>query len=163
MNSVNSDVKKLLLMMQRLGYSNSSSQAVSANIRVFEQPQEWQTHDWGVFGEYEYLGPGTPAAAKTKAGVMPINDLDKIAQIHDLHYTKTADWDLGKSMVRGFTDFGAGSAMINATFNPWSDLSFKDRGLGLIAGTGLIAQSVARLFPNPVTMGLAQIGDAIFY
>ncbi|HIB65828.1 MAG TPA: hypothetical protein EYO33_12145 [Phycisphaerales bacterium] len=35
-------------------------------------------HDWGPFGQYEYLGPGTPYKAKQKAGVVPVNQLDKI-------------------------------------------------------------------------------------
>jgi len=35
-------------------------------------------HDWGPFGTYEYLGPGTPYKAKQKAGIVPVNQLDKI-------------------------------------------------------------------------------------
>ena len=39
------------------------------------------THKWGIFGEYEYLGAGTPYALKREAGVKPRNDLDKTAMI----------------------------------------------------------------------------------
>jgi hypothetical protein len=46
--------------------------------RETSTPVQLPTHDWGIFGEYEYLGPGTPYTQKIEAGVQPRNDLDAI-------------------------------------------------------------------------------------
>jgi len=104
MSSNNSDRRKrFLLMMQPVfmeGVATPPSMlppkfidSTSANIEFFTSPvpvpspavtealvrkSELPTHDWGFFGKYEYLGAGTPYAAKTEAGVLPRNDLDAI-------------------------------------------------------------------------------------
>jgi len=123
-------------------------------------------HDWGFFGEYEYLGVGTPYQKKMKAGVKPVNDLDKIAMYHDQQYSWTAQHTLpGTGIVtsgmRGISDYGAGAAMVNAALNPWSDLDFKDRALAFMAGDLLMVQGMLRL--NPVTWGPMAFFDWLFY
>jgi len=123
-------------------------------------------HDWGPFGTYEYLGPGTPYTAKQKAGILPVNQLDKISMYHDSQYKWTGERTLpGTALVtsgiRGLADYGAGAAMVTAAFNPWSGLGFSDRVLGLVAGDLLMTQGFLRL--NPITMGPMAIIDAIFY
>jgi len=124
------------------------------------------THDWGIFGEYEYLGPGTPYTKKRKAGVKPRNDLDKIAMYHDSQYVWSEQHNflgtgLSKSIQRGVADYGAGAAMMTAAFNPWSDLSFKERVLGVIAGEALMIQGLIRLAPETWIVGVGL--DLIFY
>ncbi len=57
--------------------------------------------------------------------------------------------------VPGPRYFGAGSAMVNASVNPYNDLTWKDRILGFVAGSGLIIQGVARVHPvTTLPMGL---------
>jgi len=116
-------------------------------------PTQLPTHDWGIFGEYEYLGPGTPYTAKRDAGIVGRNELDEIARMHDSQYAWTAEHTMpGTGIItsgaRGIADYGAGSAMILSSLNPWSGLSFKERLLGLAAGTGLQAQGIFRLSPG---------------
>jgi len=116
------------------------------------KPKEFPVHDWGVFGEYEYLGAGTPYTAKSRAGIKPRNELDQIAYYHDQQYAWTEKHSMtGTGVItsgaRGISDYGAGSAMIVASLNPWSSLSWKDRLLGLVAGTGLQVQGIFRLTP----------------
>ena len=128
--------------------------------------QELPTHDWGMFGEYEYLGPGTPYTQKREAGVKPRNDLDKIAMYHDSQYVWTEQHNflgtaLNKNIQRGVADYGAGAAMWTAAINPWSDLGFKERVLGIIAGESLMIQGIIRI--NPATMIAGLMADLIFY
>jgi len=123
-------------------------------------------HDWGVFGEYEYLGAGTPYTAKHRAGIKPRNELDQIAYYHDQQYAWTEKHSMtGTGMVtsgiRGISDYGAGSAMIVASLNPWSSLSWKDRLLGLIAGTGLQIQGIIRLSP-PGMVGMPIVDKYVY-
>lgn len=124
-------------------------------------------HDWGPFGKYEYLGPGTPYTQKREAGIKARNDLDRLAMIHDSQYQMTGDRNyfpglaLMKSGERALYDYGAGAAMITAAFNPWSDLTFKDRILAYAAGDALMIQGVIRLFPPAYLLGTAL--DVFFY
>ena len=104
--------------------------------------QELPTHQWGIFGEYEYLGHGTPYALKMEAGTKPRNSVDKIAMYHDEQYLNSKR----NNQARALFDLGAGSAMIN-TLHP----------LGLIAGTGLLIQGLVRLSP------LGELIDLLFY
>ena len=129
-------------------------------------PSQLPTHDWGIFGEYEYLGPGTPYTQKIEAGIQPRNDLDAIAQMHDSQYSWTAQHTLpGGAMVtsgiRGVADYGAGAAMMTAAINPWSDLTMKDRALAFVAGDVLMIQGILRLSP-PTMLGMAVL-DILLY
>jgi len=119
------------------------------------------THNWGPFGEYEYLGIGTPWTRKNAAGIPPRNRIDQLAESHDRYYVETSGWPASRSLVRGPVDVGAGSAMVNAAVNPFNDLSWNARALGVIAGGGLILQGAARM--HPVTaFGMALV-DYVFY
>jgi len=118
-------------------------------------------HDWGPFGEYEYLGPGTRYRAKQKARIRPVSDLDKIAESHDMWYAMTADTHNMRSLYRGVADYGAGAAMMTAAFNPWSDLDWKGRVLAFAAGDILMIQGLLRL--NPVTMMGMSLIDKLAY
>jgi len=154
MNYNNSPEKQLLLMQPAF------LQGVATPV------QELPTHDWGIFGEFEYLGAGTPYTKKREAGIKPRNDLDKIAMYHDSQYSWTAQHALPgtglmKSGQRGIADYGAGAAMMTAAFNPWSDLSFKERVLGVIAGEALMLQGILRL--DPATYLPMVVVDLIFY
>ena len=129
-------------------------------------PAQLPTHDWGYFGEYEYLGPGTPYQKKMEAGIQPRNDLDAIAQMHDSQYSWTAQHTIpGTALVtngmRGIADYGAGAAMMTAAINPWSDLTMKDRALAFVAGDVLMIQGILRLSP-PTMLGMGII-DLLFY
>lgn len=149
-----------LRRMQLLGYWNATGPPAQ-HMEVYTDPATLHRHDWGVFGEYQYLGKGTPATRKTEAGVQPRNEIDRLAQEHDLYYVRTRDFKGMRSPVRGFVDYGAGSAMILTSANPWMDLTGSERLLGVIAGTGLIAQGLLRLWPKTVLgMGLV---DRFFY
>lgn len=124
-------------------------------------------HDWGPFGKYEYLGPGTPYTQKSKAGIKSRNDLDRLAMMHDSQYQMTEDRNyapgLGimKSGERGLYDYGAGAAMMTAAFNPWSDLDFTDRVLAFAAGEALMIQGAIRLSPPTYIVGI--VLDILFY
>jgi hypothetical protein len=162
MNSEKMDeIRKRLLLMGRIGYANASSKAVVSNVQEYNQPQDLRQHDWGAFGTYEYLGPGTPAVKKTRQGIAPRNEIDRIAQQHDLEYSRTADIRLGRSQVRAVSDFGAGSAMMVQSANPFTDLDWDERALGFLAGAGLAIQGTARA--HPLTMPLMVIVDWVFY
>lgn len=118
-------------------------------------------HDWGPFGEYEYLGAGTRYRAKQKARIRPVSDLDRIAESHDMWYAMSADTGGMRSGYRGLADYGAGAAMMTAAFNPWSDLDAKGRVLAFLAGDVLMIQGLLRL--NPATwMGMRML-DKLFY
>ena len=144
MNSSNYE-KYLLLMQPPL------LQGVATPI------QELPVHDWGIFGEYEYLGPGTPYTKKREAGVKPRND-SQYSWSEQHNFLGTG---LSKNIQRGVADYGAGAAMTVAAFNPWSDLSFKDRVLGALAGEGLMIQGVFRLAPETWLGGIML--DLLFY
>jgi hypothetical protein len=153
MNSNNYE-KQLLLMQPHF------LQGVATPI------QELPTHQWGIFGEYEYLGAGTPYTMKREAGVKPRNDLDKVAMYHDSQYRWTSQHNflgtaLSKNIQRGIADYGAGAAMWTAAINPWSDLGFKERVLGIIAGEGLMMQAAIRISPPTWIAGVGL--DLIFY
>ena len=51
--------------------------------------------------------------------------------------------------------------MLNAAYNPWSDLGWSDRGYAAGAGTALLVQGIARL--HPVTAVPMMFIDALFY
>jgi len=176
MNSNNERLRRFLLLMQPTFLQgvatppiamppkmlDNISSAVDFNTAAMPAPKpstrkqiparDLPVHDWGTFGEYEYLGPGTPYTAKREAGIVGRNELDEIARMHDSQYKWTAEHTIpGTGIItsgaRGIADYGAGSAMIVASLNPWSGLSFKERLLGLAAGTGLQAQGAFRLTP----------------
>jgi len=121
------------------------------------------------FPGYQYLGPGTRYKTRQALGIEPINDLDRIAMYHDSQYSRTGAKGaaglpvipIGRSPLRGVADLGAGSAMMNAAYNPWSDLTWTDRGYAAGAGAVLIAQGALRL--HPLTMAPMALLDALFY
>jgi len=121
------------------------------------------------FPGYQYLGPGTKYKTRQALGIEPINDLDRIAMYHDSQYSRTGASNtsglpimpVGRSPLRGVADLGAGSAMLTAAYNPWSDLGWTDRGYAAGAGAFLIGQGALRL--HPVTMAPMAILDAVFY
>jgi len=191
MNSNSERRKRFLLMMQpafKQGVASPPStlppqfiDSASGNIEFYTAPlpvptpvviekvvkkSELPTHDWGFFGKYEYLGVGTPYAAKTEAGTLPRNDLDAIAQMHDAQYAWTSQHTIpGSGMItngmRGIADYGAGAAMMTASINPWSDLTLKDRSLAFVAGDVLMIQGVLRL--HPATMLGMSFLDMLLY
>lgn len=132
---------------------------------------EFSRHDWGPFGKYEYLGAGTPYTRKRRAGIEGRNDLDKIAMHHDAGYASYGGGMAAqRALIRSYHDLGAGSAMITAGLNPWSDAPLV---LSVLAGAALIGQGIARIHPATfIPMGVidavayggsemdAQIGDA---
>ncbi len=157
--SLEEDLRRKLLLMR----NPSTRMLMNSSVSIRTQPSTskqiegstFPVHDWGVFGEYEYLGPGTPYTSKHRAGIKPKNRIDEIAMSHDRYYQETQDYPAGRSQVRGPVDFGAGSAMVNASVNPYNDLTWKDRILGFVAGSGLIIQGVARVHPvTTLPMGL---------
>ena len=154
-------LRKRLLLMQKL---KTQVPGVEKKILLArEKPAKLPTHDWGIFGKYEFLGAGTPYTQKIEAGVQPRNELDRIAMFHDGQYAWTDQRMLGiqKSVARGVVDYGAGAAMTVAAFNPWSDLTMKDRTLALIAGQGLMTQGILRV--NPAFFLAGMVADIIFY
>lgn len=164
-SSLDDDTRIKLLLMQ----NRSTRLTMESPIPIqtdSRTEKRLPVHDWGPFGQYEYLGPGTPYREKQRAGIKPRNDLDQIAAYHDSQYAWTAEHSLPggalvTSGIRGISDYGAGSAMIVSAFNPWSNLSWKDRLLGVIAGTGLQIQGIIRL--NPSTMvPMAVIDQAVY-
>jgi hypothetical protein len=153
-------LRKRLLLMQKL---KAPAPAVEKKILAAkEKPSKLPTHDWGIFGEYEFLGAGTPYTQKIEAGTAPRNDLDRIAMYHDGQYAWT-DRMMGvqRSVGRGVVDYGAGAAMTVAAFNPWSDLTMKDRVLAFAAGQALMTQGILRL--NPAFFVAGVTADIIFY
>ena len=124
-------------------------------------PPDLGRHDWGPFGEYEYLGPGTKYRAKQKAGVEPVDAIDKIAESHDMWYAITADHHNMRSPARGLADYGAGAAMVTSAFNPWADLDFKGRVFAVLAGEALMMQGLLRM--NPATMLGMTVIDKLVY
>ena len=145
-------------------------QTRSGDIKVLEKieqarnkPARLPTHDWGIFGEYEFLGPGTPYRQKMAEGVEPRNELDRISMYHDGQYSWSESHMFGvqKNIFRGGMDYGAGAAMTLAAFNPWSDLTMKDRTLAFIAGQGLMTQGILRM--NPAFWLAGATADLLFY
>lgn len=170
MNSERMDeLRKRLVLMNGLGYANAIGPPALVVERITTQPIRHQ-HDWGVWGRYEYLGPGTPATRKYEAGVKPKNRIDQIAMKHDLDYveanrlydkeTGEGDWvAMYGTKVRA--DFMAGSAMVVSSVDPTADLSFGERFLSFGAGAGLLIQSGARV--HPVTAPWMVVVDWLFY
>ena len=155
------ELRKRLLLMQS---TRSRSITVLDNTkRALAKPSKLPTHDWGIFGKYEFLGAGTPYTQKIEAGTEPRNDLDRIAMYHDGQYAWTEDRMFGiqKSVSRGVVDYGAGAAMTTAAFNPWSDLTMKDRLLAFGAGQALMVQGILRI--NPAFFLAGVVADIIFY
>ena len=133
---------------------------------VATAPVSLPTHDWGFFGEYEYLGAGTPYTLKRRAGITPRNELDRLAMYHDSQYSWTAPHTLPggalvTSGIRGVADYGAGAAMVTAVTNPWSGLTMKERVLAFVAGDVLMVQGILRLSP-PTMLGMVFL-DWLFY
>lgn len=155
MNSTSSSHERYWLLMQPAYLQGVATAPVSL-----------PTHDWGFFGEYEYLGPGTPYAAKRRAGIEPRSELDRLAMYHDSQYSWTAQHTLpGGAMLtsgmRGLADYGAGAAMVTAAINPWSSLTMKERALAFVAGDVLMFQGILRLSP-PTMLGMVFL-DWLFY
>ena len=155
MNSTSINRERYLLLMQPAFLQGVATPPVSL-----------PTHDWGFFGEYEYLGAGTPYALKRRAGIEPVNELDRIAMYHDSQYSWTAQHTLPgtgiiTSGMRGIADYGAGAAMMTASFNPWSGLTMKERALAFVAGDVLMVQGLLRL--TPLTWGPMAFLDWLFY
>jgi len=120
---------------------------------------EFSRHDWGPFGKYEYLGAGTPYTRKRRAGIEGRNDLDKIAMHHDAGYSSYEGGSAAqRALIRSYHDLGAGSAMITAGLNPWSDAPLV---LSLLAGAALIGQGIARI--HPATFVPMALIDAVAY
>jgi hypothetical protein len=141
---LNDDILKRLLLLSPPPFLQGAASSV----------RSLPVHDWGIFGEYEYLGAGTPYSAKQRAGVLPRNEIDRIAEYHDSQYSWTGQHVRPHSRIlssgmRGVADYGAGAAMMTAAFNPFSDLSFNERILGFVAGDVLMIQGLMRL--NPAT------------
>jgi len=170
---------KLLLLMQPTSLQGvatppillaSSTPSVSRQLienNMAAAYPELPTHDWGYFGEYEYLGPGTPYTKKMQEGIQPVNEIDRMAQLHDSHYQWSNEnftapgSGLPKSIFRGVVDYGAGAAMWMEALNPFNDLSAKDRLLGILAGEGLMIQGIVRVSPVGWTVG--PMADLILY
>lgn len=105
-------------------------------------------HDWAWWGDYDYLGPGTPFTAKAQAGVEPKNWIDMMAYGHDHYYSESADMLPGaRSVMRGGADIVFGLGMVGSGFSPWSDLTFGERLLALGAGGALVGQGGFRAHP----------------
>jgi hypothetical protein len=120
---------------------------------------EFSRHDWGPFGKYEYLGAGTPYTQKRRAGIEPRNDLDKIAMYHDAGYSSYEGGSAAqRALIRSYHDLGAGSAMVTAGLNPWSDAPLV---LSVLSGAALIGQGLARI--HPLTFVPMAIIDAVAY
>jgi len=124
---------------------------------------EFPTHDWGMFGQYEYLGPGTPYVEKREAGISGINILDQQAMRHDAQYEATDGLTMPgiRSHVRGVADIGSGSSMLISSVNPWSSADTSERILSAAAGAALLAQGTLRLAPQ--TRLMMVVLDRIFY
>ena len=120
-------------------------------------------HDWGPFGEYQYLGAGTPFSRKSAAGVNPKNWLDTMAYGHDYYYEKSSGGTPGlqRTITRGGADLIFGLGMIGSGFSPWSDLSLGDRALALGSGAALFTQGALRA--HPVTALPMALYDWIAY
>ena len=163
MNYINlpEHLRKRLLLMQ--GTRMVDPIASTKILQAYENPSPLPTHDWGIFGEFQYLGAGTPYRQKMAAGVEPTNDLDRIAMYHDGQYSWSGEHLRGatRNVFRGGMDYGAGSAMQVAALNPWSDLTAGERALAFVAGTALTLQGVLRL--NPVFWLPGSIADIIIY
>jgi len=159
--------KKLLLLQNGVHYQLIPSSSITSIKIPKPKNDRLPKHDWGYFGEYEYLGPGTPYTAKANEAIQPVNEIDAMAQRHDSQY----QWSennlnapgaaLTKSLFRGVVDYGAGAAMWVASFNPFNDLTFKDRVLGILAGEGLMIQGIVRVSPVGWTVG--PMADLLFY
>lgn len=154
-------LRKRLLLMQQTRCSDT--EVITKVLQAKEKPSKLPIHDWGIFGEYEFLGPGTPYRRKIDAGVVFRNDLDKIAMYHDGQYSWSDSHMMGiqKTIFRGYMDYGAGAAMTVATFNPWSDLTMKDRVLAFGAGQVLMTQGILRI--NPLFWLAGMTADLLFY
>lgn len=111
------------------------------------------------FPGYQYLGPGTNLETRMELGIEPINDLDRIAMMHDIGYTKSADEGMGlaRALSRSIQDIGAGSAMITYGLNPYSDAPAV---LSIVSGAYLVGQGLSRV--NPYTLMPVGVLDAIF-
>jgi len=169
--------RRLLLLMNGMHYeeynSLASKKRITLGLKKVEKPAtipstisfKGEHH----FPGYQYLGPGTKYKTRQALGIVGINDLDRIAMIHDGQYSRTGATNqaglpvmpIGRSAVRGIADLGAGSAMMNAAYNPWSDLGWTDRGYAAGAGAALLVQGVVRL--HPVTMLPMALIDSILY
>lgn len=111
------------------------------------------------FPGYQYLGPGTNLETRMELGIEPINDLDRIAMMHDIGYSKSEDTGMGmtRALSRGIHDVGAGSAMITYGLSPYSDAPAV---LSITSGAYLVGQGLSRI--NPYTMVPVGILDAVF-
>lgn len=121
-------------------HSSKSSYQVRKDSPLVSYPGEFHVPG------YQYLGPGTNFTERQRLGIKPINDLDRIAMYHDKGYEDSSSTGMGmqRAVARSIHDLGAGSAMVTAALNPWSDAPL---GWGLGSGTYLLAQGIARVHP----------------
>ena len=139
-----------------------ASKAVVALYRPSEKKtSQLPQHNWGPWGKYEYLGPGTPYTRKAKAGVAPRNWLDTMAYGHDHYYSQSKRLGPGRTIMRGGADIVFGGGMIGSGFSPWSDLSLSERVLALGSGSALVVQGGVRA--HPLTALPMAIVDLVFY
>ena len=152
------NVQNLTVIPPRPIYKASVSQkTIDANMA--KAYPEFGRHDWGPYGKYEYLGPGTRYAEKQEAGIQPVNDLDRISMFHDSGYDSyTGGGGAQRALTRAYHDIGAGSAMILAGLNPWSDAPIT---LSIGSGIALIGQGIARI--HPLTAVPMAIVDVLAY
>jgi len=173
-NNRESDLRrKLLLLMGGMHYQEIPREFTATQIKRLKLEETkrdtsgkgvsfpGEHHLWGYneHQDYNYLGPGTQYKKRQALGIEPINDLDRISMYHDAGYSSyTGGSGARRALTRAYHDIGAGSAMITAGLNPWSDAPL---AMSIIAGTALIGQGLLRI--HPVTAIPMAIIDAIAY
>jgi len=143
--------RKLLLLMGGMHYQEIPRVFTAAQIKQFKETEKDKTSSTVTFpGEYhfegyQYLGPGTQYKKRQALGIEPINDLDRLAMYHDAGYSSYSGSSYRRRLLtRGLHDLGAGSAMVTAAMNPWSDAPFL---LSTLSGAALITQGILRFHP----------------
>jgi len=173
-NNRESDLRrKLLLLMGGMHYQEIPREFTAVQIKrlVLEEtkldrsgkgvsfPGEHHLYGYNEYQDYNYLGPGTQYKKRQALGIEPINDLDRIAMYHDAGYSSYSGAGYRRRLLtRGFHDLGAGSAMLTAGLNPWSDAPL---AMSVLAGAALITQGILRF--HPLTALPMAIIDFTFY
>jgi len=173
-NNRESDLRrKLLLLMGGMHYQEIPREFTVTQIKRLDAEEKQRDtsgkgvsfpgehHLWGYdeYQDYNYLGPGTQYKKRQALGIEPINDLDRIAMYHDAGYSSYEGGSrTRRALTRSYHDIGAGSAMLTAGLNPWSDAPLV---MSVLAGTGLVIQGFLRV--HPVTAIPMAFIDAIFY